>query len=77
MKGSQRERVIDGRGYETVFQVTPGSMQPECAPGAHCAAHGEGPFFCCRCGAEFRLPTETEWKNFYATGVPPAGLRGL
>lgn len=49
------ERVIDGNPPQAVRIVSQAKVAPCCDPGRHCAAHGSGPFFCCRCGAESKL----------------------
>jgi len=53
-RGPQKERVIDGCEPEPVRQLAgPIHGRQACAPGNHCAAHGPGPFNCCRCGCVF------------------------
>lgn len=54
------ERVIYGMEPVAVVEVAPPVITPGCRPGRHCAAHGSGPFSCCRCGAQFRYATERE-----------------
>lgn len=56
------ERVIHGMSRQRVVKIMNGSVTVEgrrldCGDGKHCAEHGgdRGAFFCCRCGAMFRL----------------------
>ena len=58
MEKTQMERVVDGRWHERVVMVRPPKVEPGCAEGRHCACHGDGPFFCCTCGAMFDYPQE-------------------
>jgi hypothetical protein len=57
LQPDQQLELIDGMGKQTArmlrtaFKVVGG----QCLPGRHCAHHGPGPFFCCRCGAEFTV----------------------
>jgi hypothetical protein len=46
--------VIDGEPACSVMMVSP-PVHPSgaCRDDRHCAAHGEGPYVCCRCGAQF------------------------
>lgn len=55
-------QVIDGAGPEPVQVLGQHDDAreagiPVCAPDHHCAAHGSGPFVCCRCGTLFARST--------------------
>jgi hypothetical protein len=52
---TQNERVMDGQGTMPVIIWTEPKIKPGCETGRHCAAHGAGPFYCCKCGASFVL----------------------
>ena len=46
-------KVIDGLPAYKV-KIVKQSAKP-CLNDNHCAAHGSGTYFCCKCGAEFRI----------------------
>lgn len=50
--------VIDGMAPMRVRMVKQPVIGNGCVDDKHCAAHGAGTFFCCRCGAEFRIEGE-------------------
>lgn len=55
LQGAQMLELIDGFGKtRAVMTKAAPTDLGQCAPGRHCAHHGSDPFFCCRCGAEFR-----------------------
>ncbi len=49
----QKLELIDGEGKVDAVMTKPSDMPIQCSPGRHCAHHGDDPFFCCKCGAEF------------------------
>lgn len=53
-KEAQRLELVDGNGKEAAVMTKASPLPTQCDPDRHCAHHGGGPFFCCRCGAEFR-----------------------
>jgi len=62
----QQERVINGEGLQDVMMIYAPLVSPGCADSYHCAAHGDGPFTCCKCGAMFRLATQTDRRAYAA-----------
>ncbi len=52
-KGVQQLELVDGYGKEPAIMVKASPLPICCDPGMHCAHHGGGPFFCCKCAAEF------------------------
>jgi hypothetical protein len=55
MQEDQKLELIDGMGKHLARMIEPAPrlLSAQCAPGRHCAHHGAGPFFCCRCAAQF------------------------
>lgn len=53
-----RLSLIDGLPPEPVLMVKPPTVSRPCSDDRHCAQHGNGPFFCCKCGAEFIYKSE-------------------
>lgn len=55
MQPSQLLELIDGDGKvrARMTKAAPSAELGQCAPGRHCAHHGDDPFVCCKCGAEF------------------------
>lgn len=53
----QRLELIDGYGKEPAKMTKASPLPVSCEPGQHCAHHGKDPFFCCKCGAEFKAAT--------------------
>lgn len=52
-KEPQMLELVDGDGKVPAIMTKASELTVQCAPGRHCAHHGENPFFCCRCSAEF------------------------
>lgn len=52
-KETQQLELVDGDGKAAAVMTKASSLPLQCDSGHHCAHHGDGPFFCCRCGAEF------------------------
>jgi hypothetical protein len=52
-KEPQMLELIDGMGIEPAIMTKASPLPICCDPGKHCAHHGGGPFFCCKCAAEF------------------------
>lgn len=61
-KEPQMLELIDGMGIEPAIMTKASPLPICCAPGKHCAHHGEGPFFCCKCAAEFTQHIEGKFK---------------
>lgn len=54
-RGEQLLELVDGDGKVPAVMTRAASLaRIQCDPGKHCAHHGSGPFFCCRCAAEFK-----------------------
>lgn len=52
-------KVIDGLPAFPV-RMSKRGMGLLCPEDKHCAAHGSGPYACCKCGSEFRLFDDDE-----------------
>lgn len=52
-KEVQGLNLVDGYGIEPAIMTKPSDFPIQCDAGRHCAHHGDDPFFCCKCGAEF------------------------
>lgn len=52
-------QVIDGMPPEPVKFINQADPRVKsCNPDRHCACHGGGPFYCCKCGALFESAPE-------------------
>lgn len=65
MQGVQALELVDGYGRERAVMIKASPLEGGgCAPGKHCAHHGdyEEGFTCCRCGATFCA--ERDYRDF-------------
>lgn len=51
-------KVVDGCPAMQVIMVKEPVTETGCDGDRHCACHGGNPFFCCKCGAEFKFDEE-------------------
>jgi hypothetical protein len=59
----QMLELVDGMGVDRAIMVKASPLPICCDPGKHCAHHGEGPFFCCKCAAEFSFADVVEMQK--------------
>jgi len=59
----QMLELVDGYGKERALMTKASPLPICCDPGKHCAHHGGGPFFCCKCAAEFSYADVVEQKG--------------
>jgi len=64
----QMLELVDGMGKDRALMVKPSPLPICCDPGRHCAHHGEGPFNCCKCGAEFSYADVVEQQRLAKKG---------
>lgn len=59
-EGIQSLQLVDGYPKEEAVMIKASPLPICCDPGRHCAHHGDDPYFCCKCGAEFTYPDKVK-----------------